>query len=275
MLPNFLIIGAMKCGTTSLAYYLNQHKDIYVAPEKDIYFFSDDELFNKGIHWYESFFKNTDKYVALGEATDDYSKQWRNSNTVKRIYKIIPSVKIIYIVRDPLRQIESAYMHLVANSYERLTFNQAIYHSSFNYIETADYLMQLNAYKEFFPESSILVLFLEDMLLNTKNVLASCFNFLGCSSTECIYTDNALNVSLEKSYDRKFTYLFRKQRIIEKVAQALPYFIKSPLKHVFTKKRVSRPLWEPVVRREVINALKANSEEFLLMYGKDKNYWQF
>ena len=69
-LPNFLIVGAMRSGTTALARYLGAHPDVFVAPEKEIHFF--DRYYDRGIGWYEDRFSRDESEIAIGEATQSY-----------------------------------------------------------------------------------------------------------------------------------------------------------------------------------------------------------
>ena len=70
MLPNFLIVGAQKSGTTSLWSYLSSHPDVYLSPKKEIKFF--DRGYDRGVSWYESFFDGWNGEAAAGEATQTY-----------------------------------------------------------------------------------------------------------------------------------------------------------------------------------------------------------
>ena len=85
MLPNLIIIGAMKCGTTSLHNYLSLHPEIYMSEKKEINYFSKNDIYLNGIDWYETFFNTNLKVV--GESSQSYSKYHVWPNTTKRIFK--------------------------------------------------------------------------------------------------------------------------------------------------------------------------------------------
>ena len=76
MKPNFLVIGAMKCGTTSLCSLLGQHPDIFMSNPKETYFFSNDEVYQRGSSWYESIFLGSENKIAIGEGSTNYSKKY-------------------------------------------------------------------------------------------------------------------------------------------------------------------------------------------------------
>lgn len=105
MLPNFLIVGAARAGTTSLYYYLKQHPDVFMSPKKEIDFFDVDKNFEKGLDWYERYFEGYTGQKAIGEASPLYMYL---EKVPKRIAKVIPDVKLIFILRNP---VDRAYSH--------------------------------------------------------------------------------------------------------------------------------------------------------------------
>ena len=126
-LPNFLIIGAGKSGTTSLWHLLNEHPDIYMSPDKEPNFFNKDENYNKGLDWYQHLFRRAKNQKAIGEASNNYSCCGIFKNTVKRIKKTLPHVKIIYITRNPLKRAESEWMESrrIDSGKEKIPFNRS------------------------------------------------------------------------------------------------------------------------------------------------------
>ena len=116
MLPNFLIIGAAKCGTTSLYYQLKQHPQVFMPDTKEPTFFSERERgqWKRGLEWYESLFAARNNEIALGEASTSYSKASAYEDAPRLIAATIPEVRLIYLIRDPIAQILSNYRHLLA-----------------------------------------------------------------------------------------------------------------------------------------------------------------
>src|SRR4051812_13293797 len=106
--PTFLVIGAAKCATTVLCRILGEHPQVYVPPAKELYFFNDDDLFHrKGWPWYESLFFAGRNQPFRGEGTPLYTMRDEYPQVVDRIADALPRAKLIYMVRHPLRQIES------------------------------------------------------------------------------------------------------------------------------------------------------------------------
>jgi hypothetical protein len=104
-LPNFLIVGAMKSGTTSLARYLGAHPQAYVAPEKEINFFERGYVWNRGVDWYASRFEGAGDALAVGEASPSYM-YWPTA--IERMASVVPDARLIALLRDP---VERAYSH--------------------------------------------------------------------------------------------------------------------------------------------------------------------
>ncbi|MFW6268421.1 MAG: sulfotransferase family protein [Marinilabiliaceae bacterium] len=275
MLPNFIIIGAMKCGTTSLAYYLSQHPDVFVSNPDVIDFFSNDAVFDKGLEYYESFFEGAGNAIAIGEGSDDYTKGF-NQKSVKasaRIKELLPDCKLIYLVKHPLRQIESSWLHRYASSREKMPFNEAVIHSPFNYVETANYKKQLDLYLNYFPKDQIKVLFTEDMAENPRDVVEACFTFLQVSNETNDLDFSAKNVSSHKIIDRGFTKMLRNIPMINKLGEQLPPATKEKIGNFFTRKLDKRPEWNKESFHFVKDKLWDDSLDFLDQHGKEKNFW--
>jgi len=122
--PNYLIIGAAKCGTGSLYRYLIQHPEIKPALTKEVRFF--DKYYDKGTNWYRvSFpFKNfLRRNYVTGEATPRYLD---HPHAPKRVKEVIPNAKFIILLRNPIDRAYSMYNMRVGRKRENLSFEEAI-----------------------------------------------------------------------------------------------------------------------------------------------------
>lgn len=121
--PNFLIIGAQKCGTTSLHHYLCEHPDLFRSKKKEIEYFSNDKRYKKGKYsYYHSHFPPLNKLPINGvvyEATPEYIY---NPKCATRIYDYNPSIKLILLVRNPVDRAFSAW-NFYRRMHERITFS--------------------------------------------------------------------------------------------------------------------------------------------------------
>src|SRR3712207_4104321 len=125
-LPNFLVIGAMKSGTTALYYYLEQHPEIYMSPVKEPNFFSQENAADTVTHigTYEQLFKGASGKKAIGEASHSYLYEPRAAAEIRRY---VPKVKLIAILRNPIDRAYSHFLHMVRSGTEPLDdFAQAL-----------------------------------------------------------------------------------------------------------------------------------------------------
>ncbi len=195
-LPNFLIIGAQKSGTSWLAKILSQHPDIFVY-NSEIHFFDKIKNYSNGIEWYKKHFPSYNNYKFIGEKTPDYL--WANGNGAeghlpgvhKNLFKYLPDAKLIIILRNPVSRAISAVNHIIRfgrisplhNIDQLLVGNKAHLLAGHGVIAKGMYYKQIKAYLEFFDQRQMLVLvYEEDLIGNSVNGLKKVCKFLGADS---------------------------------------------------------------------------------------------
>lgn len=180
MLPNFVIIGAMKAGTTSLFRYMGSHPEISTSAVKELDYFN--RNWERGLSWYESNFPAAGETKAVGEASPNYTKAHLWPATARRMVSVIPDARLIYVVRDPIDRIRSMYHHQVADGAEDRPIELALRDESdprtCDYIETSRYAFQLEQYIERFDRRQILVITSEDLHAHRLRTVGSVFRFL-------------------------------------------------------------------------------------------------
>lgn len=119
--PDFLILGAQKAGTTSLAGWLSAHPRCWIAPEKEVHYF--DLGYENGDDWYRSRFQNAPSTSCAGEATPYYLF---HPGCAARITAALPEVRLIAILRNPVERAVSGYMHAARASMEPLELGAAL-----------------------------------------------------------------------------------------------------------------------------------------------------
>lgn len=176
MLPNFIIIGAMKSGTSSLYHYLRAHPDISMSNPKELDFF--DTHIDKGVRWYEKHFpENTH---ARGEASTNYSKYPLISGIPEKMHDLLPDAKLIYLLRDPIDRIVSHFVQSYSERYEHGRMEEALLDTENNhFVACSKYYMQLEQYLEFYPADRILVLTSDELRDKRRETLQTIFRFLG------------------------------------------------------------------------------------------------
>ena len=110
-LPDFLIVGAMKCGTTTLAAQLAAQPGVFMTVPKEPNFFSDDEVWARGPDWYRGLFAGAAPSDLRGEASTHYSKLPTHPETLPRMASLLERPRILYMIRDPVERTVSHYIH--------------------------------------------------------------------------------------------------------------------------------------------------------------------
>ncbi len=199
-LPDFLIIGAYKCGTTSLVDYLGQHPRIYLPwLQEPNYFAYEQDLVGAGpkpeIDWhsvyrrhrarsleqYEALFEEAPAAAVVGECSPEYM---RSPHACARVRATLPDVKLLAILRNPVDRAYSDYQAFVRDSVEQEPFEQAVRRSygtqpGHQYVATGFYGRQLEPYYAAFPSAQIKVLLTEDLQRRGREVLGEVTAWLG------------------------------------------------------------------------------------------------
>ncbi|NPA71558.1 MAG: sulfotransferase [Gammaproteobacteria bacterium] len=258
--PNFLIIGAEKAGTTALYHYLKLHPEIYMSPIKEPNFFSTDieprldqrHLLNpkpdkvlkpkgeyrhlafiRDPHLYQLLFQGSESYKAVGEASTSYLY---SLEAATNIYKYNPNMKIIAILRNPLSRLISAYKMEVNIGRINEPLNVAL-NLYPELVERSLYANQIKRYLEKFPPTSILVLTYDEFAQNNKATLRKVLSFLEVStmSTEGI---GHLRINEAKYPKYKFLNSFLFKTGIKRLVSSLtPPPLKERFKRLYYTKK--------------------------------------
>jgi hypothetical protein len=177
LFPNLIIIGAMKCGTSSLHEYLNLHPQINMSSPKELDFFIAEKNWEKGIDWYQSNFNCSSPIV--GESSPNYTKFSVFQGVPKRMHRLIPKAKLIYLVRDPIKRIVSHFVHQYTARSELRKFSEVFSSLEDNhYVNCSCYAAQLEQFLEYYCRDQILVISLEHLSKKRINTLKQIFEFL-------------------------------------------------------------------------------------------------
>lgn len=110
-LPDFLIIGAMKCGTSTLQNQLARQRGVFMSTPKEPNYFSNDDIFDQGQDWYEELFACAAPGDLRGEASTHYTKLPTYPQTLPRMQAVLPAPKLVYMIRNPMVRAVSHYIH--------------------------------------------------------------------------------------------------------------------------------------------------------------------
>ena len=201
--PDFLIIGAMKCATSTLHDRLAMQPGIFMTELKEPNFFSNDEQYHKGMEWYLSHFQNANKIDICGESSTHYTKLPTYPQTVERIYQQFPEIKLIYIMRHPIDRLVSQYIHEWSQKTVFGDINKAIARYPM-LTEYSLYSMQLKPYLETFGRKQILPVFFERLLNHKQEELERICQFINYRKKPVWVEENDVqNASLERVRDSK------------------------------------------------------------------------
>lgn len=178
---NFMIVGAMKCGTTTLADILKVHKDIAMCSVKEPQFFSESPNWQAELKNYRTLYDDNLENKVVGEASTGYTMYPEfNKHVWRDIHAFNPLMKIIYIMRDPVARIISHYTHNYMRGYTRLSFSEAVTRNP-SYINRTRYFTQVKPYIDLFGREQVLLLSFEKFLNDKSTVMREVADFLEVS----------------------------------------------------------------------------------------------
>lgn len=181
-LPDFLIIGGMKCGTTALDHHLRRHPRLFVDGE-ECEFFVAEKTWSRGVEWYASRFEEAGRHQLIGEDSTSYTKLPLFQGVPGRVKATIPDVKLLYLVRHPIDRMRSHWLHQRWAGDVRLTAEQALGGND-DYLHCSSYAMQLRAWLEHFPREQVHVVVSEELRSDAPRVVGEVCEFLGVDPAE-------------------------------------------------------------------------------------------
>lgn len=291
-LPNLIIIGAMKSGTTSLHYYLNLHPEICMSGKKELDFFIEEKNWNRGIEWYKSNFIGQAKIY--GESSPRYTKYPFFQGVPQRIFSVIPQTKLIYIVRDPIERIISHYTYYYSDGRENRSIEEALAELNDNfYVAHSQYFLQLEQYFEFFSASNVLIITSEELSNFPQKTMKKIFKFLGVE-TDIEFKFNLKSVleilrfgrSITNSsfkFDKKLHLTSDKWRkkdtpIIKKLSQMtklLPADIRYHVEKIYRpfSQKIEKPIIDDILRKRLLEYLAEDISKLKEYTGYEFKEW--
>lgn len=219
VLPDFIILGAQKAGTSSLFQFISEHPQVSPSSKKEIHYFdggidTSTDLYQKGEYWYRAHFTKKSE-LGTGHITGEASPAYLfNPIVPERIYKTIPGAKLIAILRNPTERAISQYFHERKLDCENLSIDAALQqeesrlqlsyesreYNDFDFIHHSYqsrglYKQQLDRYLQYFPLNQILVLSSEDFFTDPQGTLKQTFEFLDIDKDYLVNDLKPRNVS--------------------------------------------------------------------------------
>lgn len=187
-IPDFLIVGTMKSGTSTLADYLRTHPNLHLAA-KEIHYFDRESNFEKGPEWYASKLTvdcapEKRANALFGEKTPTYSY---DPKCAPRIAEVMPDAKLIWIFRDPVKRTFSNYLHYAKKGADIVPFEVAVTQEAdrieenlyWGYVTRSKYVLQVERFLELYPREHMHFLLFEDFIRDPRAALDGITHFLG------------------------------------------------------------------------------------------------
>lgn len=273
MKVSFIIIGAQKGGTTSLADCLKQHPEICFSSEKEPGFFSRDNTNVKDLKAYHNLYKPLPGQK-LGEASTMYTMLPESEGTASRIYNYNSKMKLIYIMRDPLERIVSHYAHRFVR--KRIGNNTEDELGSDNsYLLRSRYFYQLTPFVQLFPNENILLLLFEDFIANPKQVLMNTANFLGVDTS--FYNEwNTISPKNTSENRRIFADygLGAVANPLKKVGKKMPLWVRKSFLSLLGNAIPAKPHFETELKKKLYNELAQDIKKLEELLGYPIESWK-
>ena len=296
-LPNFLIIGAAKSGTTALYTYIKQHPQVFMAMPKELRYFSytgpypkdlSENYIHRGVTTldeYKSHFNNVKDEKIIGEASPMYLY---TQGTAERIKAVIPNVKLLAILRNPIDRSFSAYMHAIREWKEpeksfRMALNKeperikAGWGMLWHYTHAGFYYEQLTQYYQIFDSHQIKIVLYDDLVNDSAALMQDIFNFLAIDSTFIPDTSKRPNISgfpKNQGFHQFMYKLFMQSNPVKRVSRIL--FPKSFRQQVMINLRLlnleKRSMPEDI-KRELENLFRDDVRKLEKLIGRDLSCW--
>lgn len=271
-LPNFIIIGAMRSGTTTLARSLGAHPDVFMAPQKEVHFF--DRHYERGVDWYRSRFTGAGGERRIGEATPAYMF---DATALERMADLVPDALLLSILRNPVDRAYSHYWLERGLGRETLSFREAIeaepdrlaedrspMRINRAYLECSRYLSQLERVCSRYPRSSVHVTILEKLEEEPRRTFREVYAFLGVDPGFAPPTSD-LRMNRYQAY-RSLTV----RRLVRRGRRTL-------LKRVVGRLNLRRggryPPMDPDLREDLVERFRSHNAELGRWLGVDLSRW--
>ena len=193
-LPNLIIVGGLKCGTTSIHHYLGLHPEIQMSKPKELNFFAQELNWDLGLDWYASRFDG--RFAVRGESSPHYTNLPRFRGVPERIKRHCPDARLIYMVRDPIKRILSHWVHATGAGYETGEMVEVLSQPDTSYMNRSKYWMQLQPYLEHFEREQIEIIAQEELQSEREETMRKAFAFAGVDES---FTSEQFDREWEKS----------------------------------------------------------------------------
>lgn len=246
--PNFFIIGAAKAATTSLSSLLEGHPQAAIVRGKEPHFFSYDQRYQLGWQRYLELYQHCNGQKAIGDASTSYSRIRYHREVVDRIKRHVPHAKIIYMVRHPIKRMESAYVEHLCTPRGGLfsSINDAVRRQPM-ILDSSRYWEVFDAYRQRFDEARIKIIWFEEYTADTAAAFQDVCRFLEIDDLV------VPNLARERTNSR------------DDAGERMARHGRGDV--------AINTTWDEATRQWVIDQLRDDNTRFLAHFGKQRDYW--
>lgn len=284
-LPNFMVIGVAKAGTTSLYHYFDQHPQVFMCPEKGSNFFGYEDARNwkwtdegtppllrhfqaRTFEEYEAFFAGVTDEIAIGEASPQY---FRCPTAAQRIHDCLPHVKLIASLRNPADRAFSGFLmrtrrgEFVKGFYEELTPDAS-------HVREGLYYKRLKRYFDLFPRDQIKIIIFEEFRKDPAKTMMELFDFIGVDKNFVPDTSIKHNpAGIPKI--RLLNRLFFHPTVIRTAKAVFPESLQGMLKQVQQQNLKAPPKFPRDLRVKLLDVYREDICKVEELLGRDLSIW--
>jgi hypothetical protein len=278
-LPTFMVIGAAKCGTTSLHSYLAQHPSISMSSVKETNFFQNADCMTR-LREYQKYFQ--DGCDQRGESSHRYTWFPCLPDIPERIWSVLPDLKLIYLVRDPIDRAEAHYNEQWTSDLAPASIGDAFMDlegSVAPWVWASKYALQVEQYMRYFPRKSLMIVDSEDLRVRRRDTLRALFSFLGVDPH---FYSTRFNEELNARNEPKLSFtprgrLLRYSPAAEAARSKLPPRLRRPFfavaRRPFLRPASRQQRLSPETRRRLAQFLREDTERFREFAGRPFDHW--
>ena len=284
-LPNFIVIGVAKAGTTSFFRYLNQHPQVYIPPIKGTNYFGYEDALDwrwvdegaspslqhfhvRTFDEYIAAFSSARDEIAIGEVSPQY---FHCPTAARRIFEHLPDVKLIASLRNPAERAFSGFLMRMRRGEAVRSFDEELTLES-SHVKEGFYYARLKRYFDLFPRQRIKIYIFEEFKKNPLRVLVDLFEFLGVDPGFVPDTSIRHNPGAVPKF-RHLNRLFYHPSLIGITNSLLPEGLKGVAKQVRALNLKPTPKLSPDLRAELLNLYRQDILKLEGLLDRDLSIW--
>ncbi|MCW5906546.1 MAG: sulfotransferase [Chitinophagales bacterium] len=273
MKVDFMIIGAQKCATTTLTQILKSHPSVSFCKEDEPHFFSKNSNWKEHLAEYNKLFE-TKNNVLYGEGSTSYTFYKNDDFKVwEHLHEYNPDLKFIYLVRNPIDRIISAYMHAFSRGYTSKDIETEVLQNQF-YINVSKYFFQISPFIELFGRDKVLLIDFDDFNKNRAAQLEHVAAFLGIDKSlfknfENVKANESIGGSkVHHKWDNYF-------RMIKSAGKLFPHPLRQLVFDVFFRSRQfdEKPILSEKAKQKIIQDLLPDIRNLELLMNRSYEHW--